>query len=185
MVDAGYGGQDRRGGAAVPLFRRTSRELPAPSPRLDGSGWPERQRGDAFAAATYYETARQEAFDPSVHDVTDLVVDRLLPRLDPGAAPEDEEHMQRICVTAAQMGVGIARVERRVVPAGSAGIDRDIAAVLWLAAEDLPAMPPRGQDVARYLLLCGYHLGRWGRDRLAELLDALDAEDHPAVRPAP
>ena len=169
----------------MPLFRRASREVPAPFPRLDGSTWPDRKRGDAFAAAAYYEMARQEAFDPSVHDVTDLVVDRLLPRLDAGSAPEDEEHMQRICVTAAQIGVGVARVERHVVPADSTGTDRDIAAVLWLAADDLPTMPPRGQEVARYLLLCGYHLGRWGRDRLPELLDALDAEDHPAVRPAP
>ena len=169
----------------MPLFRRASREVPAPFPRLDGSGWPDRKRGDAFAAATYYEMARQEAFDPAVHDVTDLVVDRLLPRLDAGAAPEDEEHMQRICVTAAQIGVGVARVERRVVPADATDTDRDIAAVLWLAADDLPTMPPRGQEVARYLLLCGYHLGRWGRDRLPELLNALDDEDHPAVRPAP
>lgn len=169
----------------MPLFRRASREVPAPFPRLDGSSWPDRRRGDAFAAATYYEMARQEAFDPSVHDVTDLVVDRLLPRLDAGAAPEDEDHMQRVCMAAAQIGVGVARVERRVVPADSAGTDRDIAAVLWLAADDLPTMGPRQQEVARYLLLCGYHLGRWGRDRLPELLDALDAEDHPAVRPAP
>ncbi|HET6562153.1 MAG TPA: hypothetical protein VFG72_09780 [Marmoricola sp.] len=169
----------------MPLFRRAPRELPTPFPRLDGSGWPDRRasRGDTFAAATYYEMARQEAFDPSVHDVTDLVVDHLLPRLDPGAAPEDEEHMQRVCTTAAQIGVGVARVERRVVPADSAGTDRDIAAVLWLAAEDLPTMAPRQQQVARYLLLCGYHLGRWGRARLPELLAALEAEDHPAVRP--
>ena len=169
----------------MPLFRRASSELPAPFPRLDGSTWPDRRaaRGDAFAAATYYEMARQEAFDPSVHDVTDLVVDHLLPRLDPGAAPEDVEYLQRVCMTAAQIGVGIARVERRMVPADSVGTLRDIAAVLWLAADDLPAMAPRQQEVARYLLLCGYHLGRWGRDRLPELLDALEVEEHPAVRP--
>lgn len=168
----------------MPLFRRASRELPAPFPRLDGSTWPDRRaaRGDAFAAATYYEMARQEAFDPSVHDVTDLVVDHLLPRLDTGAAPEDREHMQRICVTAAQIGVGVARVEQRMVPADTAGTDRDIAAVLWLAADDLPTMAPTQRAVARYLLLCGYHLGRWGRERLAELLDDLEAEVHPAVR---
>ncbi len=169
----------------MPLFRRGSRELPAPFPRLDGSTWPDRRasRGDAFAAATYYEMARQEAFDPSVHDVTDLVVDHLLPRLDAGAGPEDEEHMRRICITAAQIGVGVARVERRMVPPDSAGTDRDFAAVLWLAADDLPTMAARQRDVARYLLLCGYRLGRWGRERLPELLDALDTEEHPAVRP--
>ena len=169
----------------MPLFRRAPRELPAPFPRLDGSAWPDRRaaRGDAFAAATYYEIARQEAFDPSVHDVTDLVIERLLPRLDPGAAPEDEEHMQRVCMAAAQIGVGIARVERRMVAAGSTGILRDIAAVLWLAADDLPTMGQRQGEVARYLLLCGYHLGRWGGDRLPELVAALEEENHPAVRP--
>jgi hypothetical protein len=171
----------------LPLFRRASRELPAPFPRLDGSTWPDRRaaRGDAFAAATSYEMARQEAFDPAVHDVTDLVVDRLLPRLDPGAAPGDEDHMQRVCMTAAQIGVGVARVERRMVPPDSVGILRDIAAVLWLAADDLPTMGTRQREVARYLLLCGYHLGRWGRDRLPELLDALENEQHPAVRREP
>ena len=168
----------------MPLFRRASRELPAPFPSLDGSGWPDRRAAgrDPFAAATYLEMARQEAFDPSVHDVTDLVLDTLLPRLDTGAAPEDEEHMVRVCTAAAQMGAGIARVERRTAPPDAAGTDRDIAGVLWLAADELPRMTAHQQAVARYLLLCGYHLGRWGRDRLPELVAALEAEDHPAVR---
>ncbi len=168
----------------MPLFRRAPTELPAPFPTLDGAGWPDRRatRGDAFAAAAYYEMARQEAFDPSVHDVTDLVVDELLPRLDLGAAAGDEEHMRRVCTTAAQAGVGVARVERRVAATGSPGIHRDVAAVLWLAADDLPTITPGQGEVARYLLLCGYHLGRWGRDRLPELVAALEAENHPAVR---
>jgi hypothetical protein len=177
----------------MPLFRRTPSGaprrapagLPAPFPRLDGSSWPDRRaaRPRGFAAGTYYEMARQEAFDPAVHDVTDLVVDHLLPRLDTGAAPEDEAHMRQLCTAAAQLGVGVARVERRAVATDGAGdIDPDIAGALWLAAEDLPTTVPRQREVARYLLLCGYHLGRWGRERLPELVAALDAEDHPAVR---
>jgi hypothetical protein len=177
----------------MPLFRRarakgtqpTSPMLPAPFPRLDGSTWPDRRTAgaDGFAAATYYEMARQEAFDPAVHDVTDLVVDHLLPRLDTGAAAGDEDHMRRLCTAAAQLGVGVARVERRVVATGDpAGLHRDIAGVLWLAAGDLPTTDTRQREVARYLLLCGYHLGRHGRESLPELVAALEADDHPAVR---
>jgi hypothetical protein len=169
----------------MPLFRRAPTGVPAPFPRLDGSTWPERRtvRADGFAAATYYELARQEAFDPAVHDVTDLVVDHLLPRLDTGAAPEDEDHMRQLCIAAAQLGVGVARVERRVVATETPEeTHRDVVGVLWLAADDLPTTTVRQREVARYLLLCGYHLGRHGRDALPGLVVALEADDHPAAR---
>lgn len=166
------------------LFSRRPRLLPLPFPRLDGSTWPDRREigRSSFAASTLYEMAQQEAHTAPAHDVTDLVVDAVLPKLWTGAAIEDERHMQQVCSMAAQLGAGIGIVEvRSVHPA--AGTDRDVAGALWLAADGLPAMPPHQQDVARYVLQCGYYLARSGPEGLAGLVTALSREEHPAFRP--
>ena len=167
----------------MPLFDRTPQALPAPFPRLDGSTWPDRRTvgRPTFAVAALQEMAREEAFSESAHVVTDLVVLEVLARLSTGAAAEDEGHMHRVCVAATQLGAGIGIVERRSVH-GGAGTTREVAGVLWLAAEGLPPMPAHQTAVARYLLQCGYHLARTGPDGLPELVRVLSQEDHPAVR---
>ena len=167
----------------MPSPKRTSQPLPAPFPRLDGSSWPDRRASGraSFAVAALYEMAQQEAFTEAAHSVTDLVVLELLPRLRTGAAAADEAHMHRVCVTAAQLGAGIGVLERRSVHDG-AGTAREVAGVLWVAADGLPSMPPQQEAVARYLLQCGYHLARTGPDGLPGLVAALSQEDHPAVR---
>jgi hypothetical protein len=168
----------------VGLFRRPREAVPLPVPRLDGSTWPARGRsGASFAASTLYELARDEAFAPATHDVVDVVIDEVLPLLDTGAAPQDEAHMRQVCSAAAQLGAGIGSVETRSLRPEPATTHPDIAAVLWLAADDLPEMPPHQRDVARYLLQCGYYLARTEQSRVAELTGGLWQEEHPAVRP--
>jgi hypothetical protein len=164
-------------------WRRARDPLPLPFPRLDGSTWP-RRGGTSFAASTLYSLAQQEAFTAEVHDVADVVLGEVLPMLDTGAAPEDEAHMRQVCSAATQSGAGIGLVEARTAEAEDA-MSPDIAAVLWLAADDLPSMPAQQTQVARYLLLCGYYLARQGRDQVFEVTEALWQEDHPAVRPGP
>jgi hypothetical protein len=166
------------------LFKRGPRVLPLPVPRLDGSTWPDRDAvgRSSFAAATYYEMALQEAHTAPAHDVTDLVVEAVLPMLWTGAAIEDESHMQQVCSMAAQLGAGIGLVEARSVHGGE-GTHSDVAGALWMAADGLPAMAEHQQDVARYVLQCGYHLTRTGPEGLAAVLGALAEENHPAYRP--
>jgi hypothetical protein len=167
----------------MPLFSRRSRELPLIFPRLDGSTWPDRRAlgRTSFAVSTLYEVAQQEAHTPAAHDVTDLVDEQVLTMLWTGAAIEDERHMLRVCSAAAQVGAGTGLVERSVHT--GAGTAAEVAAVLWLAADDLPRMPPHQQAVARYVLQCGYFLARTGARGLPELLAALAGEQHPARRP--
>jgi hypothetical protein len=62
-------------------------------------------------------------------------------------------------------------------------MERELAAVLWLAADDLPPMPAHQGDVARYLLQAGYYLVRTGREQVWDLVAALQDEEHPAARP--
>lgn len=171
-------------------FRRfrasTPAAVPLPFPRLDGSTWPDRRGlGRSFAALALYELAREEAFTAETHDVVDVVLDELLPMLDTGAAPDDQRYMAQVCSAAAQIGAAIGRVERRSQRPPDTLTDREAAAALWLADDDLPGMPRHQRDVARYLLQCGYYLARSGRDRVLELTGALWEEEHPAVRPGP
>jgi hypothetical protein len=167
----------------MPLFRRTPEAVPLPFPRLDGSTWPEHRRsGASFAASTLYALAREEAFAPAAHDVVDVVLDQVLPLLDTRAAPPDVAHMRQVCSAAAQLGAGIGLVELRSQNPDESSTHRDVAAVLWLAAADLPHLPPHQRDVARYLLQCGYYLARTDRARVVELTGALRQEQHPAVR---
>jgi hypothetical protein len=155
--------------------RRRPRLLPIPYPRLDGSSWPDaREAGTAsFAAATLYDLARREAFTPEAHDVIDPLVEAVLPLVATGAAAADEAHLHRVLVAAAQIGAGIGLVERRTVQDDVAGTDRSVAGVLWMAAEDLPAMPTAQRRLARYLLQCGYFLARTGPAAVPELVDAV------------
>jgi hypothetical protein len=170
----------------MPLFRRTRRVVPLPFPRLDGSTWPDRRGLPAsFAASTLYALAREEAFAPGTHDVVDVLLDEVLPLVDTGAAADDAAHMRQVCTAAAQLGAGIGTVEARSQDPGVDATDPSVAAVLWLAADDLPPMPPRQRDVARYLLLCGYYLARTDRSRVVDLTGALWEERHPAVRKGP
>lgn len=164
-----------------PRARRPPAVLPLPVPRLDGSTWPART-GPSFAAATLFSLARQEAFTAEAHDVADVVLEEVLPMLDSGAAPEDAAYLRQVCSAAIQTGAGVGLVETRTSAPGDA-MTRDAAEVLWLAADDLPAMPTRQREVVRYLLLCGYYLARTGRDRVLDVTGQLWQEDHPALRP--
>ena len=161
--------------------RRRPRLLPIPYPLLDGSSWPDaREAGTAsFAAATLYDLARQEAFTPEAHDVIDPLVEEVLPLVGTRGAPVDEAHLHRVLAAAAQIGAGIGLVERRTVQDDPASTDRRVVGVLWMAAEDLPAMPPVQLRLARYLLQCGYFLARTGPARCTELVDAVRGEAPP------
>ena len=169
------------------LVRRRPRLLPLQLPRLDGTNWPDRRDvgRDSFAASTLYQLGYREAFSSEAHDITDLLLDRVLPILRTDAEPEDEPYLRRVLSSAAQIGAGIGIVERRVVPHPEPGIDRQIAGALWLAAGDLPSMPAHQQDFAPYLLQCGYYLARTELSQITPLAAALRAEDHPGVEPRP
>jgi hypothetical protein len=171
----------------MPLIRRRRRLLPLQFPRLDGTTWPDRHEvgRTSFAASTLYQMGYQEAFGPESHDITDLLLDQVLPLLPTDAAPEDEPYLRRVFSSAARIGAGIGIVERRVVPHHEPGTDRQIAGALWVAAGDLPSMPARQQGVALYLLQCGYYLARTELTRIPLLVAALGDEEHPGVEPGP
>lgn len=168
-------------------IRRRPRLLPLQLPRLDGTSWPDRREvgRDSFAASTLYHLGYREAFSPEAHQITDLLLDQLVPILGTDVAPEDEPHLRGVFSAAGQIGAGIGIVERRVVPHLEPGTDRQIAGALWVAADDLPAMPAHQRDVARFLLQSGYYLARTELNRIPLLVAALRAEDHPDVEPGP
>lgn len=171
----------------MPLIRRRPRLLPLQLPRLDGTTWPDRRDvgRHSFAASSLYEMGYREAFAPEAHDITDLLLDQVLPMLRTDAAPEDEPHLRGVFSSAAQIGAGIGIVERRVTQHDELGTDRQIAGALWVAAGDLPSMPAHQQGVALYLLQCGYYLARTGLTRIPLLVAALAHEDLPGVEPGP
>ena len=166
------------------VIRRRPRLLPLQLPRLDGTSWPDRRMvgWDSFAASTLYQMGYREAFSPQAHDITDLILDQVLPALRIDAAPEDGPYLRRVLSSAAQIGAGIGMVERRVVPHAEPGTDRQIAGALWLAASDLPPTPAQQPDFARYLLQCGYYLALTELSRISLLVATLCGED-PGVEP--
>lgn len=167
--------------------RRRPRLLPLRLPLLDGTSWPDPGEvgRDSFAAFTLYQLGYREAFSPEAHDITDLLLDRVLPMLRTGAAPEDEPYLRRVLSSAAQIGAGIGIVERRVAPHEERGTDRQIAGALRVAAGDLPSMPAHQQDIARYLLQCGYYLARTDSSQIPLLVATLREGHHPDVEPGP
>lgn len=155
--------------------RRGRGALPLQLPRLDGASWPDRREIGrvSFAASTLYQLGYREAFEPEAHDITDLLLDRILPMLPVEAAPEDEPYLRRVFSSAAQIGAGIGRVERTSVQPDEMVTDRQAAGALWVAADDLPSMPVHQQAVARYLMQCGYYLARTDPTRAPLLVAAL------------
>jgi hypothetical protein len=119
---------------------------------------------------------RQEAFAPGAHDVADLVLAEVLPRVDLGVEAADEAYMVQVCSAAAQIGAAVAQVETRSTGVLPDAVSPEGAALLRLAADDLPRMSPQQRAAARFVLQCGHFLGRTGPDGLARLLPALDAE---------
>ncbi|HZJ05099.1 MAG TPA: hypothetical protein VFD59_06470 [Nocardioidaceae bacterium] len=172
----------------MPLIRRRPPQLlPLQLPRLDNTTWPDRRDvgRQSFGASALYQLGYREAFAPESHDITDLLLDQVLPMLRTGAAPEDEPYLGRVLSSAAQIGAGIGIVERRVVQNDELGTDRQIAGALWMAAGDLPSMQPQQQGVALYLLQCGYYLARTDLTRIPLLLAALHHDDQPGAEPGP
>lgn len=167
----------------MPLIRRRQRLLPLEFPRLDGTTWPNRNvvGPTSFAAVTLHQMGYREAFAPESHDVADLLLAHVLPLLPTDEAPQDEPYLRRVFSSAAQIGAGIGIVERRVVQPQELCTDRQIAGALWVAADDLPSMPAHQQDVARYLLHCGYYLARTDPAQIRLLVEALGREDDPGV----
>ena len=167
------------------MTRRGRRTLPLQFPRLDGTSWPDRRDlGRAsFAASTWHQLGYREAFAPESHDITDLLLDRVLPLLDPQVAPEDAPYLRRVFSSAAQIGAGIGLVERRDVHRDELGTDRDVAGALWVAADGLPSMPAHQQRIALYLMQCGYYLARTDLTRVPLLVAALAEEDDPGPAP--
>lgn len=168
------------------LIRRKPRLLPLQFPRLDGTSWPDRRDvgRESFAASTLYQMGYREAFTPESHDITDLLLDEVLPRVPIDTPPEDEPYLRRVFSAAAQIGAGIGIVERRVAEHDELGTDRQIAGALWVAADDLPSMPPHERAVALYLMQCGYYLARTELARIPLLVAALGHEDDPGVGPS-
>jgi hypothetical protein len=162
--------------------RRARRPLPLQLPRLDGTSWPERREVGrvSFAASTLYELGYREAFEPEAHDITDLLLDRILPMLPAVADPEDEPYLRRVFSSAAQIGAGIGRVERTTVQHDEVGTDRQAAGALWVAADDLPSMPVPQRAIARYLMQCGYYLARTDPMRVPLLVAALADQGRPS-----
>ncbi len=169
------------------LIRRRPRLLPLRLPRMDGTSWPDRGDvgRDSFAASTLYQLGYREAFSPEAHEITDLLLDQVVPILGTDSAPEDEPYLLGVFSAAAQIGAGIGIVERSVVAQPEPGTDRQIAGALWVAADDLPFMAAHQRDVARFLLQCGYYLARTELDRIPLLVAALCAEDRPDFEPEP
>lgn len=162
--------------------RRGRRPLPLHLPRLDGTSWPDRREVGrvSFAASTLYQLGYREAFEPEAHDITDLLLGRVLPMLPVETAPEDEPHLRRLFSSAAQIGAGIGRVERTTVQHDELVTDRQAAGALWVAADDLPSMPVPQQAIARYLMQCGYYLARTDPTRVHLLVAALTDQDRPS-----
>ena len=69
--------------------RRGRHPLPLQLPRLDGTSWPDRREVGrvSFAASTLYQLGYREAFEPEAHDITDLLLDLVMPMLPAEAAP--------------------------------------------------------------------------------------------------
>ena len=162
----------------VPLIRRRPELLPLQVPHPDGSTWPTRREvgRQSFAASALYRMGHGEAFTPEAHDIADPLIAQVLPRLRTDAASEDRPYLHRLFSSAAQLGAGIGLVERRVVRHDAAGMDRQVAGALLEAADELPVMPDRHQDVAVYLMQCGYYLARTDVARLPLLLTRLGGE---------
>jgi hypothetical protein len=160
------------------LTRRRLQRLPLELPRLDGTTWPDRRVAGrtSFAARTLYQMGYREAFAPESHDITDLLLAEVLPLLPTDAAPEDEPYLRRVFSSAAQIGAGIGIVEQRSVQPGELCTDLQVAAALWVAADELPAMPAHQQDVARFLLHCGYYLARTDPAQTRLLVEALEGD---------
>lgn len=152
--------------------------IPLSPPRADGSTWPGATRAHgSFAAATLYAVVRREAFEPASHDVADLVLAEVLPQVDLGVEAADEAFMVQVCSAAAQVGAAVARVESRSTGVPPDAVSPEGAALLRLAADDLPRMSPRQRAAARSALHCGYFLGRTGSDGLTRVTTALSALD--------
>lgn len=168
-------------------IRRQQRVLPLQLPRLDGTSWPDRREvgRDSFAASTLYQLGYREAFSAAAHHITDLVLDQIVPMLETGAAPEDAPHLRGVLSAAVQIGAGIGILEGRVVPPAEEIVDHQVAGALWAAADDLPSMPAHQQQIARFLLQCGYYLARTEEGRIPLLVAALRAEDPPREEPGP
>lgn len=123
-----------------------------------------------------YRMGYGEAFTPEAHEIADPLLGQVLPRLRTDAATEDEPYLHRLFSSAAQIGAGIGLVERRVVRHDEVGTDRQVAGALIEAADALPVMPPHQQNIAVYLLQCGYYLARTGVAQLPVLLAQLGDE---------
>jgi hypothetical protein len=163
------------------LIRGKPRLSPLQLPRLDGTTWPDRRDTgrSSFAASALYELGYREAFTAEAHQVTDVLLDQVVPMLPVDATPQDEPYLRGVLSAAGQIGAGIGIVERGVVPNGELATDRGIAGALWVAADNLPVMPAHQEGVARYLLQSGYYLARAGLEQIPLLVAALKNGDTP------
>ena len=156
------------------LFSRRPATLPLILPRMDGAGWPDRAvvGRPSFAGATYYELGTRHAFEPEAYELAEQVVDAVLPRLDTGAATDDEPYLRKTFLTAARIGAGVGMAERSLTTPLHE-MDRSVAAALWLARRKLPAMRPDWAKAGAYFLLAGYYVARTDPALIASLVQAL------------
>ena len=162
----------------VPWMRRRPDLLPLRVPRPDGSTWPTRREvgRQSFASSALYRMGYGEAFTLEAHDVADPLLERVLPRLEWEAPPDDQPYARRLFASAAQIGAGLGIVERRMARHDTTGTDRQLAGALLEAADELPLMARHQREAAVYLLQCGYYLARTGVGHLPLLLEQLDAQ---------
>lgn len=109
------------------------------------------------------------AFSPEAHEITDLIIARLLPLLDLDASPTDLPHVIDLLRSAAQTGAGIGLVDGRDTSLTAEQMGADAAGALGEADRDLPPMPAPLRSSARYLMHAGHHVARRGQQCVAEL----------------
>ena len=150
--------------------------LPAPLPRLDGTGWwaPAQLGRPTFASRTLHETGLRHAYDPEVPARAELLVAAALGRRSLPVEEQDAKHLRGVLLAAALAGLGIGTAERSRAPAPDGQVDVVVAAALEQARDALPQMRTDAAALAAWLLLAGRHLSVAGEAVLPRLLATLD-----------
>ncbi|MEP6979516.1 MAG: hypothetical protein ABJA16_02010 [Nakamurella sp.] len=130
-----------------------------------------------FEVSTLYEMGQRAGFEPVADEIADQLLDELLPWLPLGTVdPVDEPYLQRILMTAAQLGAGIGLVEVRTSAPADGLVDRQTWGVLWKALGDLPTVPAPQRFAAAFLMQAGHYVARVGDRAIPGIVAGLRAE---------
>ena len=168
------------------LTRRRLQRLPLELPRLDGTTWPDRRvvGRTSFAARALYQIGIPGGVCAGVATTSPTCS---WPRCCRCCRRMRLQKMSRTCVAS-------SRPPRRSAPVSESSSNGPCSQVSsartytslprsGLLRTSFPAMPAHQQDVARFLLLCGYYLARTDPAQTRLLVEAL--EDGPGVEPDP